>query len=48
MAERVLSKVQAAELFFAKVRGVTLRSKAHSRAIRKTLNVEQLLQIERS
>jgi len=49
MTERILSQVQVAEMgFLRKVHGVTLRDKVSSCEIRKALNVEPHLRIERS
>jgi len=49
MGERILSQVQAAEMaFMRKVHGVTLRDKLRSCEVRRAMNVEPLLRIERS
>jgi len=47
MTERILSKVEAAEMrFLRRVHSVTLRDKVLSCEVLKTLNVEPLLQVE--
>jgi len=49
MTERILSQVPATKLgFLRRVHGVTLRDKARICEIRKALNDESLLRIERS
>ena len=49
MTKRVRSQVQASEMrFLQKIEGVTLSNKMHSSEIRKSLNIEPLLLIERS
>ena len=49
MAERILSQVQAEEMGnLQRVDGVTLGNKVHTCEIRKALNVEPFLRIERS
>jgi len=49
MTEGIPSEVQIAEKeYLRRVKGVTLRDKVRSCDIRKTLNVEQFLRIERS
>ena len=49
MTEGILSQVQAAEIgFLRRVYGVTLRDKVRSHEIRKALNVELLLRIDKS
>jgi len=49
MTKRTSSQVQAAEMeFLRRVHGVTLRDKVRSCEIRKTLNVEPFLPVERS
>jgi len=48
MTEGIPSEVQAAEEYLRRVKGVTVRDKVRSCDIRKTLNVEPFLWIERS
>jgi len=49
MTEKVISQVLTAEMgFLRRVHGVTLRDKVRSCEIRRALNVELLLRIERS
>jgi len=49
MTERVLFQAQVAEMGdLRRVHGVTLRDKVRGCEIRKTLNVEPLLRIQRS
>jgi len=48
MTERVLSQIQAAEIgFLRRVHGVTLRDEVSISGIRKALNVESVLRLER-
>jgi len=49
MTEMISSQWQAAEMgFLGRVHGVTLRDKVRSCEIRRALNVEPLLRIERA